>query len=275
MSPLDFRALLLQAIADISEHGYESPEQIENWLLRLREAAGREVGSLEQIDADMRRALGAIYDRLIDRDGIKRYAPDVPRYTLAMVRPQLRAELDRRILASADLIKLNRAEAVDKTVQRFAGWATSIPPGGASEESRREVRASVLKPIKNFEYHRRFVATDQGHKLINNVANIVAVDNGAIAGEWHSHWRRPGYQFRREHKERDQKVYAIRGSWAVEEGLINKGAGYLDDMTAPGQEPNCTCFVRYIMSPRRVPEDMVTEKGREWLARAQQQRAAE
>jgi hypothetical protein len=136
------------------------------------------------------------------------------------------------------------------------------------------VRASVGKSVAQVKFERRRVEVDQGHKLAANISNIVAVDNGAIAAEWHSHWRQTHYNFRHSHKERDGKIYAIRDSWAVKQGLINKGAGYTDEMTAPGQEVFCRCFMRYITSLRRVPDEMLTEKGREWLKEAARRRNA-
>ncbi|MFP1463127.1 hypothetical protein ACLB1E_23590 [Escherichia coli] len=51
----------------------------------------------------------------------------------------------------------------------------------------------------------RRVAIDQGHKLASNVKYLLAVQSGAIALRWHSNWRRPGYKYRQDHKERDEK----------------------------------------------------------------------
>lgn len=265
-APLSFRRLLEEAIRDLTDRGYVSQQQIEDWLRVLRSAAERELGPEGRIDDMTRAALGAIYDRLIERGRVVEYVPGVSRYTLAMIKPRLRAELDRRILASADLIKLHRREAVEKTLQRFSGWSTSIPPGGDGAINKREVRASVAKSVAQFKFEQRRVAIDQGHKLIANMSNLVAVDNGAIAAEWNSHWRQAGYNYRKDHKERDGKFYAVRGSWAIDQGLINKGAGYLDEITQPAQEPFCRCFARYVMSPRRLPDSMLTAKGRAWIS---------
>lgn len=263
-----FRQLLAEAIADIAERGYVDAELIDAWMRRLRAAAERELASDEAIDAQMRAAMGAIYTRLIDKGRIVDYVPEVGRYTLSMIRPELRAELDRRILASADLIKLRRKDAIEKTLERFQGWSTSIPPGGGNLIEKREVRASVAKSMAQFKFEQRRVAIDQGHKLLANVSNIVAAGSGAIAAEWHSHWRQVNYNYRPDHKERDLRVYAIRGSWAIEQGLMTKGDGYTDEMTAPAQEPFCRCWFRYITSLRRLPNEMLTEKGRKWLAEA-------
>jgi len=273
-APYGFQQVLRDAVADVSTRGYVSAEQIDFWRGLLRNAAERETPSEAQIDAMMRDAMGAIFRHEIDNARIVRRVPGVSRYSLAMVRPQLRGELDRRIMASADLIKLRRKDAIEKTLARFAGWSTSIPAGGAGEVDKRETKEAIGKGVAQFRFEQRRVAIDQGHKLVSNVAHIVALDSGAIAGIWHSHWRQAGYAARPDHKARDERVYAVRDSWAIRDGLMNKGAGYLDDMTAAGEEPFCRCFVEYITSPRRLPDTMLTRKGQEWLADGGQRKAA-
>lgn len=271
---VSFWHILADAIADLSARGYVSEQALDLWLTMLRSAAEREFIDPAEIDARMRDAMGAIYKRLVERGAVADYVPGVSRFTLAMVRPELRAELDRRIKAAADLIKINKREAVETTLRRFQGWATAIPPGGLSDMNRREAKASIGKSLRQADFERRRVAIDQGHKLVANIANITAVADGAIAAEWHSHWRQANYNYREDHKERDGRVYAIRDSWAVQQGLINKGAGYTDEMTAPGQEVYCRCFMKYISSLRRVPDEMLTRKGQEWLRQADGKRAA-
>jgi hypothetical protein len=263
-----FRDILTQAVADISTNGYESPDQIEHWLRLLREAAEHELGTPERIDAEMQAALFAIFGRLVDKGGVDKYVPGVPRYTLQMVRPQLRAELDRRIMAATDLIRLRRHEAVNKTLAQVSGWATSIPMNGVSDETRTEVKKRVGKQLTQYKFECRRVAIDQGAKLISNVSEIVALDNGAIAGVWVSHWRRAGYNYRKDHKEIDGQVFLVRDSWAMKEGLLRpNGSKYTDELEKPAQLPYCSCNYRWITSPRRLPEEFLTSKGKEWVAK--------
>lgn len=266
--PDGFSARLSEAIHHFLDHGYLSQGELDYWLRILKEAAERELPGDETLRRQMRESLEDRYQSFVERGQITKLVPRVQRYTIDKVKPHLRAELDRRILASVDLIKLNRKAAVEKTLQRFSGWSTSIPAGGGvSEESFREAKASIGKSIKQVRFEERRVAIDQGHKLIANVADIVAREAGAIAGEWNSHWRQPGYDYREDHKERDERIYAIRGNWAIKAGLMKVGsAGYLDDITQAGQEPLCRCFVRYITTPDQLPDDMLTRKGQEAFA---------
>jgi hypothetical protein len=270
--PSSFQATLAEALSDLALRGYISQEQIEFWVNRLSQAAGYDIGPEAAIDLLIQRAMGAAKGRL--EKNIANRVPGVSRYTLSMVAPHLRAELDRRILASAQLIKLRRKEAIGETLRRFQGWSTSIPLGGDRTVDRRKAKQQIAKPLRSLPFEQRRVLIDQGFKLISNVADIVATDAGAIAGIWHSHWRQPGYDYRKDHKERDERVYAVRDSWAIKAGLMNKGSGYTDEITKPAVEPMCRCFYQYVTALRDLPDSMLTRKGQEELARVRGELAA-
>jgi hypothetical protein len=223
----------------------------------------------------LRDGLAAIYTRLIEKGGISRMNPGVSRFTLEHVKPRLRAELDRRILASADLIKRNRTEAIEKTLHRFQGWATSIPVGGTPAGEKADTKTAIRKSLAQLPFEERRVLIDQSRKLTSALSAVLAEGSGAIAAIWHSKWRRAGYKFRPDHKERDNNIYLIRDSWAHEKGLVKPGeAGYTDQITKPAEEIFCSCDYQYVYSLRGLPDDMITEKGRDELDRVRRQIAA-
>lgn len=268
--PSAFDAVLSQAIDDLMAHGFDSQERVDRWLRLLREAARNSMVSAESMEQQLRDALAARYRKFVDEGGIQRMSPGVDRFTLDRIKPSLRAELDRRIMASAQLIRLNREQAIEKTLQRFSGWSTSIPKGGVSAETKREVRKNVKKSMQNLPFEERRVLIDQGHKLVSAINEVVAKDGGAIAGEWHSHWRQAGYDYREDHRERDEQFYLVRNSWAHAAGLVKPGkVGYVDESTAPGQEVFCRCFYTWVFNLRDLPEDMLTAKGKRSLKAAQ------
>lgn len=269
-----FRDVVAMAIRDMEEHGFDSVERVERWVGRIRNAADAMLISESSLDASLRGMLESVYSRMVVRGGVLKFHPGVSKFTLQNIRQKLRPELDRRIMASAGLIKLNRQEAIEKTVRRFSGWATSVPDGGTDVNSFRETDADVRKSMQQLPFVARRVAIDQGHKLVASINDIIATDQNAIAFKWHSRWRQANYAYRKDHKERDDHVYAVRGSWAVERGLINKGEGYTDDMTAPGEEVFCRCYAQYLYALRELPDDMITAKGREELARIRRPVAA-
>jgi len=269
-----FQDVLAAAIADMAEHGFDSIERIAKWTRELRMAAERSMISPQSLEDQMRQGLAAIYRRMVDQGGIFKYNPGVERFTLENIKPTLRSELDRRIIASANLIKLNRAEAIEKTLRRFQGWSTSIPPGGVSAETRAEVKANVRKSLASLNWEERRVLIDQGHKLTASLSEILATDGGAIAAEWRSNFRQPGYDARPDHVERDGKFYLVRDSWAHQVGFVKKGPnGYYDEHEAVGQLPFCRCYAIWKFSLRDLPTDMLTAKGKAALAGAREQAA--
>lgn len=257
-----FYEVLTAAVDDLAEHGFDSLERLERWTAELRLAAGAVTANPAELERMLREGLASVYKRLVDKGGIARMHPGVGRFTLEQVKPKLRAELDRRIMSSASLIRLNREQAIDKTIQRFQGWATSIPIGGSAEPEKVKTKKNVRKSLAQLPFEERRVLIDQGHKLTASLSNILATDGGAIAAKWRSHWRQAGYNYRKDHKERDEKVYALRESWAMNRGLMKKGPNpYYDDITQVAVEPFCRCYVVWIYALRDLPKDMLTVKG--------------
>jgi hypothetical protein len=269
-----FLDVIARAVTDIAEHGYDSPERVKYWVDQLKrsaEGAARPEHELQRMLVD---ALMSDYRRLVDRGDLLKRHTGVARFTIDRLRPHLRAELDRRILASADLIRRNREAAIAKTLQRFSAWSTSIPKGGTDALKRAEVKASMRKSLASLPFEERRVIIDQGHKLRSSLSEIIAVDGGAIAARWRSRWRQAGYNYRQDHKDRDDRVYAVRGSWALERGFAKVGpAGYTDDITKPGEEPFCRCYYQYLYNLRDLPDEMVTKRGRDALEEMRQSRA--
>lgn len=250
---------LSEAVDWYIRHGWTSDIKLQFWYRRLSVALQRETGDPETV----RRGLTKIYNRLVVQGGVLRekgYTTLSP-ITLRQVKPELRAELDRRIAASVNLIVLNREKAVAQTLQRFSGWVTSIPPGGIEKTAKKgRIVSALSKSKQQLDYEARRLAIDQGHKIISNVKYILAVQSGAIALRWHSDWRRPGYNYRPQHKERDEKIYLLRDTWALNQGLIKPVNGYYDQITAAGEEPYCSCQAYPVYSPAELPDEFLTQK---------------
>ncbi|MCS4265015.1 hypothetical protein [Serratia sp. BIGb0163] len=258
--------VLTDAINYYVDKGWDSEKSLLSWSQKLRVAASRESPSNDVT----RKHLTSIYSRLvIDGGALRDQPPDGPtKVTLDKIKPDLRKELDKRIFASANLIKLNREQAIERTVQRFQGWVTSIPPDGVSEVDKNEQKAEFRKSVTDLDYISRRVAIDQGHKLASNVKYLLSIQGGAIGFRWHSPWRRPGYNFREDHKQRDTLIYLVRDSWALDQGLIRPVNGYYDEITAAGEEVFCSCQVFPIYAPQKLPDEFLTEKGKREFNRA-------
>lgn len=264
----NFYTVLTAAINDLVEHGFDSQERLDAWMERLRAAARAALVSENVMVRALTDSLTRVFGRVTAPRRIARLHPGVGEYRLEMIKPQLRAELDRRILASANLITLNRDASIARTLQRFAGWASSVPAGGSDVTKREKVKDTVRRGIAALPFEERRVIIDQGHKLAAAVDDILATDGGAIAARWHHVPERlPAYDARPQHVARDGKVYLLRESWAKKQGLVKPGrAGYSDEVTQPAEEPYCRCSWEYLYNLRDLPEAMLTVKGKATLA---------
>ena len=262
-----FRALLIEGLRKFATSGYRSEGDLQEWIARLHAALELELPTDKESKTTLARILEGVYARDM-RGGIMRRVPGVSRYTLDRVAPYLRAELDRRIFAGADLIRLRKRAVVEKTLQRFAGWVSSVPPDGTFDYSPRAISKKITTEYKqlNFEYRR--VAIDQGHKLSASVAHVVAIGEGAISAIWHDRGEHDhGYDARPEHLARSGKLFLVRDSWAIEQGLVRRGAAtYTDQIESPAQLVYCSCWYEWNTQIQRLPKEMLTAKGRAWAS---------
>ncbi len=267
-------SVLTRAVNDVAEKGYVSQEQIDAWAMELRKAAERSMRSINDVERMVRDGMAAIFRHQVDNGGVLRLNPGVKAYTLERVKPELHAELSRRIAASIDLIKLNRPQAVDKMEQRFRGWATSIPAGGSDTVERRTEKVRIRKSLAQTDFESRRVTIDQGHKLVAAINTTVAVNGGALGALWQSHKGQIGYNGRPVHNARDGHFFLIRDSWADQAGYVKPGKqGYTDDVDQPAEWPFCRCGWQYLFSLRSIPSECLTKKGEEALAEARRKAA--
>lgn len=263
-----FYDVITQAVTDIAAHGYDSQSRIGMWVDRIRTAAQRSLVPPPVLEEALRDTMRSIYGRMVERGDIFKMHPGVARYMVERIKPKLRIELDRRIMTSAQLIKLNRETAINKTVQRFSGWASSVPAGGSKVVDKVETKDDIRKALADLPYEERRVAVDQGHKFVAALNDIVATDGGAIAGIWHQHYTRDP---RKGHTEREGKIYLIRHSWAHDAGLVRAGAaGYTDEIEQPAEFVYCRCTYQYVYALRDLPTDMLTARGKEELLRVRE-----
>ena len=128
------------------------------------------------------------------------------------------------------------------------------------------MKSKIGDDLARLKLEKRLAAIDQAAKLQANASHIVATDAGAIGGIWHSHGEHDkSYDARKDHLARAGKIYLIRDSWADRDGLLKPVNGYMDEITMPAQEFCCRCFYQYVTSPRRLPPEFLTQKGRDWI----------
>lgn len=265
----DYDDILTAAMEDIAEHGYDSQDRVFYWAEALKKAALNVMMSDAEVSHDIRERLLGVFGRAVVNGDILKYHPGVTPFTLQQMRPELHAELQRRIHASVDLIKLNREQAIERTMRRFQGWATSVPVGGSRTVDKRAEKKTIRKSMTQLSFQERRVAIDQGAKLFSAINTTVAVNSGAIGGVWQSHKNQKGYNGRKEHNARDGKFFLVRDSWAIKSGLVKKAKySYTDEIEQPGEFVFCRCSWQYLYSLRSVPKECLTKKGETFLATA-------
>lgn len=268
---MTFYRLITEAVDDIMRNGY-SRKRMEAWLEKIGTSAQASLTPIETLERALQLRLTKVFARATADKTLMRVHKGVSHYTLAAIKPKLHTLLEERIRASADLIKLHREESMARTLSRFAGWASSVPPGGTEVGQRTKVRKTIRKAVAGLPYEERRVIIDQGHKLVASINEVVAVDGGAVAMRWHSHWREANYDYRPKHKDRDEKIYVVRGNWMLRDGLMKlAGHQYTDEITQVAEEPFCRCYAEYLYSPRDLPVVMLTEKGKAKLAEVRAQ----
>jgi hypothetical protein len=278
MSLHDFQATIRAAVKYFTQHGYTNERALDLWTERIVTAAQGALISPAEASALTARHLSAIHSRVLRR--LPKHMRELQPRIAVRVGPEMfyrrvaslpelahkmRTEVDRRIAASADLIKIRREEAMAATLRRFTGWASSVPPGGTPAPAKDEVDL-LSREFRKVRFETNRLNIDQGKKLNSALNATLAEGTGAIAGVWHSNWRQKNYNYREDHKERDLQVYTIRDNWAQDRGLMKPGpAGYTDEITQPAEEIFCRCWYAYIYNLDRLPAEMLTEKGRDAL----------
>jgi hypothetical protein len=265
-----FYSVITEAIEDILEHGFDSQQRVDEWVAKIAHAAASALIPADRLDEYVRQMLISVFNRTTKPSKLARIHPGVGEFTIERIRPQLRAELDRRIMASAKLIKLNRQEAISNTLRRFSGWASSVPAGGTEVAKRVQVKTEVRRGISGLSFIERRCIIDQSMKLVAAVNQIIAEDAGAIALIWHHvDEGPPAYDARPKHVARDGKIFVLRDNWALKAGLMKlAGRQYYDQVTAVAEEIGCRCWTESLLTLRDLPADMLTEKGRTELAEA-------
>lgn len=273
-----FDDVIREAMEDFEQFGYDDASRLSYWQERIRKAAKESMTPEQVMEEQLRKAYAAVFKREVEKGGALKRHPQVAKFVLEKVKPELRAELSKRIQASANLIKLDREKVIQETLQRFSGWATSVPSGGTAKKPKEE-RLKILSGFGGIRFKERRVLIDQAHKLTSAINDVVAKGGGAIAAQWVSHYHEQNYDYREEHKERaivsEKLPYLVRGSWADEQGFVKRAGGkYTDELTAPGEEIFCRCFYKYIYNLGSLPREQLTRKGADKLAEVRRQMAA-
>jgi len=190
----------------------------------------------------------------------------VTKSTLAKLTPQLRTEMNRRMMATTQLLQLTHEENTAKVIRSFTGWATSIPAGGTPVAKQKEEKNTIRRTLTRIPQQDKRVILDQSYKLKVAMNDTIAKESGAIAAMWHDRGEHdPAYNARRDHLARSGNIFVIRNSWAHKQGLIKAPNGYTDDFEMVGEFPYCQCSYSYFYSVEELPNEFLTAKAKNVL----------
>lgn len=257
--------VLSEAVDDLLTRGFVSATQVAVWQARLKDAA--EAGFWPETSTLAERALTGVFTRLIERGGISRFHVGLAPSTLDRLRPELRSELTKFLLSSSAFLRARREEALLASLRLFAGWASSIPPGGVPLGTRKALRVEIKRPLASLPFEENRAVVAQSAHLTTALNTLIARRGEALAAQWHSRWKQPGYAYREDHKENDLKIFVFKGTWAISAGLLRRGP-YAEDQPVPGTLRGCQCSYRFFYDLAGVPRELLTAKGLASLAAA-------
>jgi hypothetical protein len=157
------------------------------------------------------------------------------------------------------------ADQIDAIDTLVTGLLKRVPAGGTKDkltsvkitEIKRELRALSRWPELFYIY--------KAQSFPSEIDHIFSMENGPIAVRWNYSSQDEQGEYRKtyDHKRLHDRVFAIRGNWAIEQGLMTaEPSGYLDEIVRPGHEIGCMCRLTYLTSLRSLPPDMLTAHGR-------------
>lgn len=153
----------------------------------------------------------------------------------------------KRLEYSTSLIKLRKEEQINNQLAKFVGWASGSP----IKETAKDLISDIGKSKQQVNFERRRVDIDQSHKLASSIDDAISEQYGAIARKWRHVIPHAGYDSRKEHLERNHKIYAIKGR---SEDL---GNGFWEDLPDfPAELPFCRCWAESIYTERDLARAM-------------------
>ena len=254
---MTFFQVLTLAIADMVSHGFDSASRVEHWIFEIKKSLKTQVLPPRDLEQMVYRALTNTFERTL-RTHRGRHAL-TNKVIVSQMTPQLRTEMNKRMMATMQLLQASRDETLAKVVRNFTGWATSIPEGGTAQAKQREEKARIRRILTRIPNQEKRIILDQSYKLKTAMDDLIAKESGAIAAKWYDRGEHDiTYDARKLHLDRSGTIFTIRNSWAHQQGLIKAPNGYTDDFEMVGEFPFCKCHYEYFYRIEDLPKQFLT-----------------
>jgi hypothetical protein len=151
------------------------------------------------------------------------------------------------------------------------GFIRDVPAGGTKESATRRKITAIKQAFRDLLNWDRLFSTVKNNSFPASLRRTFDLEGNPIAAIWRYSVLDEQGEFRNaySHKDRTDRVYAVRGNWAIEKGLMKAGPdGFIDETIQPGEEFDCMCSFQWVYNLRALPDDMRTTKGNGELERA-------
>jgi len=173
--------------------------------------------------------------------------------------------------------KIYQDEQLKQFYELLSSFVSQVPIGGSKDKSIKSKMSNIKRELRSLVKWSQLFYAYKAASFPSEVEYLFALKGNPIAAVWRYNMldEQGEYQKTYDHKGRDGSVYAVRGNWALEKGLMTVGPnGYIDETGRPKQEIGCMCWNEWLYGLRDLPDEMLTVKGKAELQRAGQAVAA-
>jgi hypothetical protein len=145
-----------------------------------------------------------------------------------------------------------------------------VPVGGSTDRLEKRRITEIKKKFGDLIKWDRLFSTIKAASFPTAIRRTFELEGSPLAAIWHYSPSDEQGEFRNayNHRDMDGRIYAVRGNWAIDKGLMKPGAnGYIDEINQPGEDFDCRCHYQWLYSLGRLPVDMLTAKGQAELKR--------
>ncbi len=185
--------------------------------------------------------------------------------------PSLRNLLEECVAVHAEQAGVFLAQQRSTFERLLSDFIDEIPEGG----TKAAVVRSHVNPIKNALAELLQWAADLDRLQATSFASevrdfLTPAANNAIAMVWrYSPWS----CLVSSHRDLDERLYAVRGNWALQKGLmLVPSGGFSDEVKSRRRELGCMCTFQFVFNVTGLPTDTLTPAGIAMVASAASRR---
>ena len=163
--------------------------------------------------------------------------------------PLLMERLDWCIENYGAQAKLYREDQLARFRQMVSEFLEEVPIGSSKDKALKQKITKIKSEIRSLAKWDKLFWTYKASSFPTELEYIFQLESNPIACVWNYNRSDEVGEYRKtyDHRQRDGHVYAVRGNWAIEKGLMRAGPhGYVDEISRPCQEVGCMCRLVWV-----------------------------